>query len=153
MVGRDAARIDGHRANIVGKVGRDKAMVKLAQAQVLPGVLQVQPQLPAAAHVPQQAFGAPAPGPLWRQAGPVVHAVAVFGHVGIDAQFLHLRLRALGAQHEVDREGLLAFYQRYGFRSWRKELEESLGRPVAFLGTPEEVARASTSNAERLFGL
>ncbi len=34
------------------------------------------------------------------------------------------------ALREVDREGLLEFYQRYGFRSWRKELEESLGRPV-----------------------
>ncbi len=35
------------------------------------------------------------------------------------------------ALREVDREGLLAFYQRYGFRSWRKELEESLGLPVS----------------------
>ena len=34
------------------------------------------------------------------------------------------------ALREVNREGLLEFYQRYGFRSWRKELEESLGRPV-----------------------
>ncbi|MFO1327991.1 MAG: DNA polymerase I [Rubrivivax sp.] len=34
---------------------------------------------------------------------------------------------ALGA---VDREGLLDFYQRYGFRAWRKELEESLGVAV-----------------------
>jgi len=31
------------------------------------------------------------------------------------------------ALREVDREQLLAFYQRYGFRSWRKELEEDLG--------------------------
>ncbi len=34
------------------------------------------------------------------------------------------------ALREVDRAGLLDFYQRYGFRSWRKELEESWGRPV-----------------------
>ena len=34
------------------------------------------------------------------------------------------------ALREVNREGLLEFYQRYGFRSWRKELQESLGRPV-----------------------
>ncbi len=27
----------------------------------------------------------------------------------------------------VDAEGLLGFYQRYGFRSWRKELEQQLG--------------------------
>ncbi len=32
------------------------------------------------------------------------------------------------ALREVDREGLLDFYQRYGFRAWRKELEEALGR-------------------------
>jgi DNA polymerase-1 len=31
------------------------------------------------------------------------------------------------ALREADREGLLAFYQRFGFRTWRKELEESLG--------------------------
>jgi DNA polymerase I len=31
------------------------------------------------------------------------------------------------ALREVDREGLLAFYERFGFRSWRKELEGSLG--------------------------
>ncbi len=35
------------------------------------------------------------------------------------------------ALREVDREGLLGFYQRYGFKSWRKELEVSLGRPSA----------------------
>ena len=28
----------------------------------------------------------------------------------------------------VDREGLLAFYERYGFKSWRRELEVELGR-------------------------
>ena len=31
------------------------------------------------------------------------------------------------ALREVDREGLLDFYQRFGFKTWRKELEESLG--------------------------
>ncbi|MCA0241472.1 MAG: DNA polymerase I [Proteobacteria bacterium] len=39
-------------------------------------------------------------------------------------------LQAL-ALRAVDREGLLAFYQRYGFRAWRKELEEALGVAVA----------------------
>jgi DNA polymerase-1 len=29
---------------------------------------------------------------------------------------------------EVDREALLAFYTRYGFRTWKRELEASLGR-------------------------
>ena len=32
---------------------------------------------------------------------------------------------------KADRAGLLDFYQRYGFRSWRKELEESLGAAPA----------------------
>jgi DNA polymerase-1 len=31
------------------------------------------------------------------------------------------------ALREVDRQGLLDFYQRYGFRSWRKELESAMG--------------------------
>ena len=31
------------------------------------------------------------------------------------------------ALREVDRPGLLDFYQRYGFRAWRKELESDLG--------------------------
>jgi DNA polymerase-1 len=35
------------------------------------------------------------------------------------------------ALRDVDREGLLGFYQRYGFKSWRKELEASLGLPSA----------------------
>jgi DNA polymerase I len=41
------------------------------------------------------------------------------------------------ALRPVDREGLLAFYQRYGFKSWRKELEESLGLPAS---TPQPVS-------------
>jgi DNA polymerase-1 len=32
------------------------------------------------------------------------------------------------ALREVDREALLDFYSRYGFRSWKRELEASLGR-------------------------
>ena len=32
------------------------------------------------------------------------------------------------ALREVDREGLLDFYQRFGFKAWRKDLEESLGK-------------------------
>ncbi|MCY7314526.1 MAG: DNA polymerase I [Rubrivivax sp.] len=38
------------------------------------------------------------------------------------------------ALREVDREGLLAFFERFGFKAWRKELEVALGRssePVA----------------------
>jgi DNA polymerase-1 len=38
------------------------------------------------------------------------------------------------ALREVDRQGLLDFYQRYGFRSWRKELEASLGLAPAAEG-------------------
>ena len=55
------------------------------------------------------------------------------------------------ALREVDREGLLEFYQRYGFRSWRKELEESLGRPVTVgaggAPTPTHVAASAASAA------
>jgi DNA polymerase-1 len=36
--------------------------------------------------------------------------------------------KALALQ-PVDREGLLDFYQRFGFKTWRKELEPSLGLP------------------------
>jgi DNA polymerase-1 len=35
------------------------------------------------------------------------------------------------ALREVDRERLLDFYTRYGFRSWKRELEESLGRSTS----------------------
>jgi DNA polymerase I len=35
------------------------------------------------------------------------------------------------ALREVDREGLLDFYQRFGFKSWRKELEGDLGVAAA----------------------
>jgi DNA polymerase-1 len=34
------------------------------------------------------------------------------------------------ALREENREGLLGFYQRYGFKTWRKELESSLGLPA-----------------------
>ncbi len=63
--------------------------------------------------------------PTGRRLITVVTDCELAGHVqgwpGLDA----LALR------EVDRAGLLDFYQRYGFRSWRKELEESLARPVS----------------------
>ena len=49
------------------------------------------------------------------------------------------------ALREVDREGLLDFYNRYGFRSWRKELEESLGRPSA--AVPEAAAEGPVAPA------
>ena len=47
------------------------------------------------------------------------------------------------ALREVDREGLLDFYQRYGFKTWRKELEESLGAA----GTPAADAPVATPAA------
>ncbi len=50
------------------------------------------------------------------------------------------------ALREVDREGLLEFYQRYGFRSWRKELEESLGLPVT--GVARGAASSTPSVAD-----
>ncbi|MBK7062541.1 MAG: DNA polymerase I [Rubrivivax sp.] len=51
-------------------------------------------------------------------------------------------LQAL-ALREVDRPGLLDFYQRYGFRTWRKELEEALGNAAA----PAPAARRNPSDA------
>jgi DNA polymerase-1 len=39
------------------------------------------------------------------------------------------------AFRRVDSEGLLAFYQRYGFRTWRKELEEAAELPPGSLAT------------------
>ncbi len=60
------------------------------------------------------------------------------------------------ALREVDREGLLEFYQRYGFRSWRKELEESLGRPVTVgaggAPTPTHVGASAASAASAAGG-
>ncbi len=41
----------------------------------------------------------------------------IAGYPGLDALALK----------PVDREGLLAFYQRFGFKAWRKELESELG--------------------------
>ncbi len=35
------------------------------------------------------------------------------------------------ALREVDKPGLLAFYQRYGFKSWKRELEDALGVAAA----------------------
>ena len=39
------------------------------------------------------------------------------------------------ALREVDREGLLAFFVRYGFRTWRTELEQAPGAAVASPGS------------------
>jgi DNA polymerase-1 len=47
------------------------------------------------------------------------------------------------ALREVDREGLLAFYDRFGFRSWRKELEGSLG----IVSAPPPPLRAAEGEA------
>ena len=35
------------------------------------------------------------------------------------------------ALREVDRDGLLAFFERYGFRTWRKQLEDAAAAPAA----------------------
>jgi DNA polymerase I len=51
------------------------------------------------------------------------------------------------ALREVDQAALLAFYQRFGFRSWKKELEESLGvageAPAARRETPAATTGAA----------
>ncbi len=48
------------------------------------------------------------------------------------------------ALREVDGPGLLDFFQRYGFRTWRKELEESLGAPAL----PSVAAASANGPAE-----
>lgn len=49
---------------------------------------------------------------------------------------------------EPDREGLLAFYQRHGFRTWRRELEEALGRAPSDDGaTPPSAPSATPASA------
>ena len=45
------------------------------------------------------------------------------------------------ALREVDRDGLLAFYERYGFRTWRRELEQALGRRRVRRRRPPPAAR------------
>ena len=48
----------------------------------------------------------------------------------------------------VDQPGLLAFYQRYGFRSWRRELEEALGVPAgSTVGSATDTALAEADPA------
>jgi len=44
----------------------------------------------------------------------------------------------------VDREALLGFYNRFGFKTWKKELEESLGMGAAPAPAPKAKASAST---------
>ncbi len=51
------------------------------------------------------------------------------------------------ALREVEREALLAFYVRYGFRSWRKELEDAIGGAA-----PGIVEAATQQRAEAMTG-
>jgi len=52
------------------------------------------------------------------------------------------------ALREVDREALLDFYNRYGFRSWKRELELALGRAPSAAAAPR-VAAALPSGPSR----
>ncbi|WP_047195890.1 DNA polymerase I [Caldimonas brevitalea] len=63
--------------------------------------------------------------PQGRRLVTVVTDCDLTGHVTDWPEFEALALR------EVDREGLLAFFTRYGFKTWRKELEDQLGRSAA----------------------
>ena len=47
------------------------------------------------------------------------------------------------AMQAVDEAGLLDFYQRFGFKAWRKELETSLGAAAPAGGTPDLLAGAT----------
>ncbi|HSM22197.1 MAG TPA: DNA polymerase, partial [Rubrivivax sp.] len=51
------------------------------------------------------------------------------------------------ALRPVDRAALLGFYQRFGFKSWRKELEDSLGLPPA-AGAPTDAAVPAAAAGE-----
>ncbi|HEX4511026.1 MAG TPA: DNA polymerase I [Burkholderiaceae bacterium] len=54
------------------------------------------------------------------------------------------------ALRPVDHERLLGFYQRYGFRSWRQELEKQFGlEPAADGATPAALAALSRAAAAR----
>jgi len=58
------------------------------------------------------------------------------------------------ALREVDRPALLAFYQRFGFRAWSKELETSLGvapapAPMAQVGRFDDPTPPDVSNLQR----
>jgi DNA polymerase-1 len=49
------------------------------------------------------------------------------------------------ALREVDKPALLAFFQRYGFRTWRRELEEALGVPAGPNPAPRGAGGSDTA--------
>ncbi|MDP4300838.1 DNA polymerase I [Leptothrix discophora] len=49
------------------------------------------------------------------------------------------------AMREIDREGLLAFYTRHGFKTWRRDLESQLGQPAG-AAMPAALTSAVTSD-------
>ena len=53
------------------------------------------------------------------------------------------------ALREVDREGLRDFYQRYGFRSWLRELEGAAAAPAAPAGEHPAAAKAAATDLAR----
>jgi len=48
---------------------------------------------------------------------------------------------------EVDRAGLLDFFNRYGFRSWKRELEDAAGSPAPAVVANDEALHAGTPPA------
>jgi DNA polymerase I len=54
------------------------------------------------------------------------------------------------ALREVDREALLDFYNRYGFRSWKRELESALGRATAAAAAPAVEAAPAAGDTPSL---
>ncbi|MBE7419014.1 MAG: DNA polymerase I [Ideonella sp.] len=89
--------------------------------------------------------------------------VTVLTDCDLAAQLPHWPALDALALREVDREGLLAFYERYGFRAWRKELEAELagdkgggaqaaradgaGQAAATAAAPTSAAAGATASA------
>ena len=52
------------------------------------------------------------------------------------------------ALREVDKPGLLDFYQRFGFRAWRKDLEAELGQAATAVSTPVTASAGAAAHGQ-----
>jgi DNA polymerase-1 len=118
LVGDSVDNIPG-----VAKVGPKTAVKWLAEYGSLDGVIAVAAQIKGAV------------GDNLRQALdwlPTAHKlVTVRTDCDLSAQLPGWPALDALALREVDRDGLLAFFERYGFRTWRKQLEDAAAAPAA----------------------